>query len=157
MTTITKETTIALLDKWIAQRAGLDPADYGIYPGARDIAGARAAYRSESRRITQQGKDARALLRAVENSNITAPELIAAFRAYAGRLSIVETEKGAHLEYCTGQYFPTEYRAAAAAVLASALWEYHRPDVQNAENKGDALRAKFIRIFGKSIARRWFD
>lgn len=28
--------------------------------------------------------------------------------------------------YCTGQYFPTEYRRAVCAVLASALWDYVR-------------------------------
>jgi hypothetical protein len=33
---------------------------------------------------------------------------------------------GKRLDYTTGQYWPTEYRRAAAAVLASALWSYWR-------------------------------
>jgi hypothetical protein len=33
------------------------------------------------------------------------------------------------LDYCTGQYFPTEYRRAACAVLASALWSAKRDNM----------------------------
>lgn len=32
------------------------------------------------------------------------------------------------IEYCAGQYWCTEYRAAACAVLASALWTYTREE-----------------------------
>jgi len=48
--------------------------------------------------------------------------------------------------------------AAACAVLASALWDYYRADLPpETENKGDKLRAKFRRMFGDSIASRWFN
>lgn len=98
----------------------------------------RAGYLSDSRRVQQQLCDSRELLRAVELSSITADALTAAFpRAYSGRLllKVVErkdyfadgrSEFRAFLEYCTGQYWCTEYRAAACAVLASALWDYTR-------------------------------
>jgi hypothetical protein len=33
---------------------------------------------------------------------------------------------GVSLDYCTGQYWPTEYRAAVCAVLASLLWAHAR-------------------------------
>ncbi|RPJ25232.1 MAG: hypothetical protein EHM33_15270, partial [Chloroflexi bacterium] len=108
MTTLTKDTIVTLLRAWINQRAGLEAGNY--ISGWNDTSG-RAAYRSESRKITQQKHDADTLLRAVEYSGITAEELRAAFRAFSGRLSLVETAKGWKLEYCTGQYFPTEYRA----------------------------------------------
>lgn len=38
----------------------------------------------------------------------------------------------ATVDYCTGQYFPTEYRRAVCAVLASALWDYTRENAMPA-------------------------
>lgn len=166
----TKQTICNALRAWINQRPGLEFGNYG------DV----SAYRSESRRITRQLHDARELLRAVELSGVTADMLRAAFRAYSGRLTLVENADGsARLDYCTGQYWPTEYRAAACAVLASALWDYKRdfcmPQgrlVHNSENgdtferyplngkelrAGDWLRQSFRREYGRTIAGRWFD
>lgn len=62
---------------------------------------------------------------------------------------------GAKLDYCTGQYWQTEYRRAACAVLASAIWSYWR-DGLTGENIGDRLRASARRTFGRGIASRWF-
>lgn len=156
MNTLTKETIVTLLRQWINQRAGLE---FGNYCSGWNNVSGRAAYRSESRRITQQKHDAETLLRAVEYSSITAEDLAKAFKgAYSGRLSLVESPKGWKLEYCTGQYFPTEYRAAVCAVLASALWAYHRQDIPESDPRpGDTLRAKMRRIFGRSIQSRWLD
>ncbi len=62
------------------------------------------------------------------------------------------------VDYCTGQYFPIEYRRAACAVLAAALWDYYRADIPpETEKRGDKLRAKFKRMFGTRIQKRWFD
>lgn len=143
---IEKAELIALLRAWINQRPGLEFGNYG----------GRTSYFSEMRHITQQLHDARTLLTAVENSGITAPELVEAFRAYSGRLQLTTTAKGYRLEYCTGQYWPTEYRAAACAVLASALWDYHRQDLVD-QRDGNGLRATFRRMFGKGIQTRWLD
>lgn len=157
----TKEKILRLLGEWIKQRPGLDPADYGLYPGCRmsERAEALRNYNSEMRRITGQLHDARRLLEYVaSHDDITADDLTAAFRAFSGRLKLTKTEKGEwRLEYCTGQYFPTEYRAAACAVLASAIWDYHRPDYMNDDRPGDSIRKAMKRIFGLTIARRWFD
>lgn len=112
-----RATVLELLASWINQRPGLDFANYG------DV----AAYRSESRRITRQRDDALILLGAVARSSMTAECLLGGFRAYSGRLQVESDGRGGwRLDYCTGQYWPTEYRAAACAVLASALWDYHR-------------------------------
>lgn len=148
---ISKDQIIALLEEWINQRPGLDPRDYGWGSDGW------SNYRSESRRITQQKRDAQILLRAVEYSGIKAEELLQAFRAYSGRLEIKQDGDEFRLEYCTGQYWPTEYRAAACAVLGMALWDYHRPDYENDEHPGDSLRKMFRRKFGASIQRRWLD
>jgi hypothetical protein len=148
--TPTKEQIINLLDAWIRQRPGLEFCNYG------DVSN----YRAELRHITRDLHDARELLRSVELSGITAPALLDAFSAFSGRLQITTTDKPGEyrLDYCTGQYWPTEYRVAACAVLSRALWEYYRSDIDpNAEHKGDLLRAKFSRLFGRRIAARWFD
>lgn len=99
------------LERWINQRAKLDPRDY--FSDWTDKSGI-SAYRSEVQSIAKQGVEARKAL-AEARSYPENPEALAeAFqRAFSGRLSW--TDKG--LEYCTGQYWPTEYRQAAGAVL----------------------------------------
>jgi len=113
------------LNTWIRQRPGLDFADYG---GGRD--GLRA-YRSEIRDI---GKDRKRALKALAEARRSSTQdyglLMEAFKAaYSGRLewkpeylNTVDALAGkkpdpAHLSYTTGQYWPTEYRKAAASVL----------------------------------------
>jgi hypothetical protein len=121
MTTVdklTKAQILALLDSLIRQRSGIEFGNYG------DV----KAFRSEQRSITRDLHDARTLLRAIEwRDGIGADELRAAFRAFSGRLTLADDAQGrARLDYCTGQYFPTEYRKAVAAVCAAALWDYYR-------------------------------
>jgi len=122
------------------QRPGLEPGNY-ISHGMDDAG--RKAYRAEVRAITKDLHHARTLLMAVSRSDsITADDLIkAAPRAFSGRLTIklgcivgqqfvqmesTERQLEARVSYCTGQYFPVEYRKAVCAVLASALWEHVR-------------------------------
>lgn len=146
----TKETYLAALFKFVSQRPGLEFGNYG----------SAAAYRSEMRRITRQRHDFCQLARFVElASGISAENIVSAARsAFNGRLTFIEKGDKVGVDYCAGQYFPTEYRAAACAVLASALWDYYRANIPpETENKGDKLRAKFRHMFGNSIASRWFD
>lgn len=118
-----RQTILNALEALAKTRPGIDPRDYG---GGLD---GRRAYRAESRSVTRDLQHARILLRAVERSTITAEALAAAFRdAYAGRLTLTYTGDTARLGYCTGQYYPTEYRKAVCAVLASALWSHYRED-----------------------------
>lgn len=166
---LTKQQVIEALSKWIRQRPGLEFANYGEL----------SSYRSELRSITKDKRDAQALLQAVAiRDSITAEHLIEAFpRAYSGRLSISEKNGKAELDYCTGQYWPTEYRKAAAAVLASALWGWQGRNMPKADGKltrthgpfttehdnvqgmtpGDWLRRAMLREFGRSIQQRWFN
>lgn len=160
----------ALLDAWIRQRPGLDFRNYGD----------ATSYRAEVRSIGCDLQHARVMLRYVEaRESITAGRLAAAFRdAYAGRLSLnpVPGKPGAwRLDYCTGQYWPTEYRRAACAVLASAIWAWWRDEcmpvpvlMHNSETgetvgrygglrAGDWLLRNAAREFGRGIARTWFN
>jgi hypothetical protein len=146
---VKKENIIAALHAFANQRPGLDFANYGEV----------SSYRQEYRRITRQLCDFRQLVRFVEMSGITGEEIEASAKsAFSSRLSLVERGDKVGVSYCTGQYWPTEYRAAACAVLANALWQYHRADIpKDAEKPGDLLRAKFRRMFGANIQKRWFD
>lgn len=140
-----KAKTIALLAAWIGQRPGLDRNNYERGGG----------YQSEARRIARDGREARTLLKAIEWRGISGADLRdASERAFSGRLEL----KPDRIDYCTGQYWPTEYRAAACAVLARALWYYWRDHVpESVENKGQYLRDKARKEFGRGIQSRWFN
>ena len=78
------------------------------------------AYRAESRQITRDLHDARILLQYVECHTISGDMLAEAFKhSFSGRLSWDWESRG--IEYCTGQYYPTEYRRAVCAVLSGAI------------------------------------
>lgn len=144
-----KAKLIALLYKHVSQRSGIEYANYGE----------RSSFMGDYNRILKDGKQARELIRYVELSSITGDELEKAFSAYSGRLSIADN--GNRLDYCTGQYFPTEYRAAACAVCAQALWDHYREDFctnkKPGESDGDAIRRKFRQKYGRGLANRWFN
>lgn len=147
-----KAEILQLLDAWIRQRPGLEYGNYGD----------PVSYRAEVRSIGRDLADARQLLRAAELSSVPENYLIEAFSsAYSGRLSLVERNGKPALDYCTGQYFPTEYRRAACAVLASAMWNYYRADYAASakadESSGDAIRRNFRRQFGRRLQSRYFN
>jgi hypothetical protein len=151
-----KQAILDTLRKFARQRPGLDFGNYG------DV----SAYRSELRAITRDLAHAQTLLKAVEwQDGIDANDLIgAALGAFSGRLSIRLGEAypgGVMIDYCAGQYFPTEYRKAVCAVLASALWTRYREGMSNdaidGKSPGDRIRAHFRRQFGRGIASRYFN
>lgn len=177
-----KTAIIAALRKFVRQRPGLEFGNYG------DV----RAYRAELYQIGKDKRDAETLLYAVESRDtISADDLIkAAESAYSGRLTIKTAATGstwidgepqaawrADISYCVGQYMPTEYRKAVAAVCARALWKYVRehcmPKPCNKDPRdppryadyasktvvsaGEWLRAHFRREFGRSIANRWLS
>lgn len=146
--TVSKESILATLHKFTAQRAGLKFANYG------DI----TAYRAEKRSITKDRHHAEALLGYIaRRDSITANDILqAAQGAFSGRLSITTDGDKVRIDYTTGQYFPTEYRRAVCAVASSAIWARLREDAgQNA--CGDDIRRAARRELGASLARRWFN
>ena len=156
-----RDNILHALAAFAATRPGLDPRNY--ISSWRDTEGCKA-YAAEVRSITKDLHHARALLPAVRLSGITEAQLIEAFRAFSGRLSW----DGTRLDYCTGQYYPTEYRKAVCAVLANALWAYYADCVtgDSSDNngpcesnitKGDKIRAAARRALPRAIASRWFN
>ena len=144
-----KQTLIACLRKFIAQRPGLEFGNYG------DV----SAYRSEMRSITKDRHHAETMLASVAwRDSITADTILEASKhAFSGRLTITEPSPGRFvLDYCTGQYWPTEYRRAVCSVLSSALWDYWR-ECGGAASTGDAIRKTAAAELSRSIAQRWFN
>jgi len=128
------------LARFVAQRSGIDGRIYG---------GSREAFLGDYRRIQRDGREARALLRVVELSTCL-PDSILVDVLKSGRL----TWNGKRLDYCAGQYFPTEYRAAACRALASVLWNYWG---DGGRYTADQIRAAAKSNLGRGIARRWFN
>jgi hypothetical protein len=140
-----KMTLIHALNAFISQRSGIDGRNYGE---------SREAFLSDYRPILKHGKQARQLLAFVSSRSISAEDLILASQsAYSGRLSFVFRGDSAAVDYTTGQYFPTEYRAAACAVLARAVWEYFRTGCNYSPEQ---IRKAARREFGRGIAAAWF-
>ena len=145
-----KSAVISAMIRFINQRPGLEFANYG------DV----DAYRHDSSRVTRDKHLAHRLVNYVmQRDSITAADIIeASKRAYAGRLQIDQiSQDGQEFEvnYCTGQYFPTEYRRAAACVLACAIWERLREDSPGTD--ADHIRKAARRELGRTLAREFFN
>lgn len=130
------------LRAFIHQRPGFDPADY---------AGAPAAYRADYRKCLRDRDDALAMLAYVERaSDSENMERHLRHALSSGRLVMLDDGT---LDYTTGQYWPTEYRNAAARVLARALfWYLFHTDTKG----GHAARRIACNALGRGIAKRWF-
>jgi hypothetical protein len=109
---------VRVLAAYAAQNPGLE---YGNYCAAgRSDAAGRRAYFAEARGITRQlhrVREAVHCAHAVRDADLVE----AAGLAFSGRLSITVDGDRATVAYCTGQYWPTEYRAAVAAVIERAI------------------------------------
>ncbi len=161
------QAVLRLLDKHVAQRSGLEFANYG------DV----TSYRAEQRSITRDLHDYRAIRGAVHWRTFTREQWADAFRVFSGRLTLEHDADGnpVRLEYVTRQYFPTEYRKAACAVLATLLWEHTRWNSMPIPTThldagtgctverykgllaGDYLAKYFRNELGRGIASRWFQ
>ena len=147
---MSKQNLLDAIATFAAQRPNLEPRNY--FSDWKDSDG-RANYRRESRRITKDLHHARALLGYVaRHDSITTDDLMeAASQAYSGRLEIKQTPEGYKVDYCTGQYFPTEYRRAVACVLALAIVKKLVGDTREARKK--AAR----RELGATLTREFFN
>lgn len=147
MTTAT--TTTEKLIKFVNQRPGLDFANYGEVK----------LYRSESREITRDRADFYELLglasRRIPNLE---EELTKLLSTTSGRLEM----KDGQLTYCTGQYFPTEYRPAACRVLRDLIWASYRDEKEaNTQNSlykdGHEIRKAIRRNLSRRVSKNYFN
>lgn len=144
------QTTIEKLVKFVNQRPGLDFCNYGEI----------RAYRTEMREITNDRKDFFELLglasRRVQNLENKLNEYLS---KSSGRLTI---DENGNLEYCTGQYFPVEYRPAACRVLASLIWASYLDEVEdntpnNVYKTGDEIRKAIRRNLSRRVGKNYFN
>ena len=157
---VKKQTIIDALNAWVNQRPGLDYGNYGDW----------TAYRAEMRSIGKDLQHARAMINYVAWRDSITAEMILKAADNGGRLSIVVKGDAVAVDYCTGQYWPTEYRPAVCRLLSSVIWYWISANASTVEvtkmpqygcmegivNQGDYIRKTARRELGTSIARRWF-
>ena len=121
--------TAQVLVCYASQNPGLDYRDYAS--GWNDANG-RRAYFQESRQITKDWHRVCNAIRSCEHGVTDADVIEACQRAFSGRLQMEKHGNGYRVDYCTGQYWPTEYRKAVASVLESAAQIAYRRSQQAA-------------------------
>lgn len=142
---------VALID-FAAQAPGLDFGNYGD----------PLAYRQEARGILHDWKMTKGALHECAQLGVTDQMVIeAAPRAFSGRLewikechSTATNRIGPEWVYTTGQYWPTEYRKAAAAVLEHAvttLRQNRPPTAQMPTTIGE------LKALARENGNHWFD
>lgn len=140
----TKQTIIDALNRWIAQRPGLEFSNYGNV----------SSYRAEMRSIGRDLQHARAMVNYVAWHDSITAEMIMSAADNGGRLTLTVNGDKVRIDYVTGQYWPTEYRRAVCQLMSSVIWYWLR---ENCEYKtGDDIRKAARRELGQSIANRWF-
>jgi hypothetical protein len=153
---------VALAD-FAYQRSGIEPGNY--YQTWQDRAGVKA-YREEVRSIQADMKRFKRALDVAGAEGVTDREVLdAAPHAFSGRLEWRTNAMPGHWEYTTGQYFPTEYRKAAATVLEVAINIVRRSrpaaeqrvttiaelEALNERNGGHFFESQTIRFFNSRI------
>ena len=106
---------LRMVAAYAAKRPALEFRDY--CSGWNDTNG-RAAYFQEARSITKDLQRVREALRFACAVNVQDSHLIECSRGE--RLTLENQGDTLTLEYCTGQYWPTEYRPAVARLLERA-------------------------------------
>lgn len=129
--------------KFISQRSGFDVRLYARDWSDRDGV---AAFRKDYRDFLRDGRDSRELLRFVELFDVSLENASSA----NGRL---EWAANGRLDYCVGQYFATEYRAAACSLLANAI---RRHWAIGCDYSREEAIASAKRWFSRGIVSRWF-
>lgn len=153
MHTQTTPETLNALDLLVTfanKRPGLNPRDY--ISDWRDSEG-RKIYMRESREITKDLHDFTELYR-VCSFMISDLEERVKNRLFKSSDRLTLTESG-KLQYITGQYFPTEYRPAAARVLSSILWHYVC-EAYNLQTGGE-IRGKLKKLLSRRVMRNYFN
>ena len=146
----TTTNTVEKLVKFVNQRAGLQYCNYG------DI----KSYRQEQREITNDRTDFYELLSVAQRryegqfNEVLTKEL----QKTSGRLTLNEHN---NIEYCTGQYFCTEYRPAACRIIVSLIWNSYM-DEKNESNlptykDGNEIRKAIKRNFSRRINKNLFN
>lgn len=156
---------IVALCEFAAQRSGIDWRDY--YNNWSDRGG-RKAYREEVASIGADLKRFREALNVAAVEGVTDADVIAeAPHAFSGRLTWAtkqhtpasvaagEAASEGDWSYCTGQYFCTEYRAAAATLLEYATRRVRQ--ARPAESQERITTVDQLRALNERNGGCWFS
>lgn len=141
---------IEALDALAYSRPRLDPNDY---------IGAAAAYRADQRGNVQALNDYRAIRAMVAPDDAPLADVARGSRIEFVQLigsvkdRVAEREPGVRADYLPGQYYPVEYRPACVRLLARVWWQLKASQGYDA----DAIRKRARLVFGRGVARRWFN
>ena len=150
---------VDLLWDFVHQRPGFDLANYG---------GGRDGYKYYRQDYMSAYKD----FQAFKELHFLALRRFGSYSEYcakvgeyllnaSGRLSGRIVKDCGAIQYCTGQYFPTEYRGAACRVLVSLIWDDFRDEKkQNGEpvyKDGHAIRKAIKNALRTRNAKSWFN
>jgi hypothetical protein len=107
---------LKMLASYAAKSPGLEFGDY--CRGWQDKEG-RAAYFRESRQITKELHRVRDAIRQAYALDVSDDLLIECSKGE--RLTLERDGDNLKIDYCVGQYWPTEYRSAVARLLERAI------------------------------------
>jgi hypothetical protein len=147
---------VEIFRKWINQRSGIDSRNY--FSDWRDQDG-RRAFRQEQQSIQADGDRARVALSEFSQMPYDPVVLADACRhAYSGRLDF---NARAELTYTTGQYFPTEYRKAAASVLEQYVSDMRRKGIgipaDAQKQHGETITVSELKAINAGHGGHFFD
>lgn len=155
---VEKPAVFEALKRFINARPDLDPANYGCrieqlrYSTREQRISARSAMVGDLRSIQRDGTRARKALAEAQRYPFNPEAMADAFkRAFSGRLSW----DGHKLTYCAGQYYPTEYRAAAATVLEYYVHAVKPKFTPAPGQRFDSIHD--IEIASRNVGSHWFD
>jgi hypothetical protein len=143
-------TVIHTLVNFANTRPGLDFGNYG------DV----RAYRADARGIT---RDLHAVRELASIARYMCSDQDVLQAASGGRVEITQyanandSGAGYRVSYCAGQYYPVEYRAAVARVLASALWRAIAREVGDRPDACSQIRRRLRAELSRSTYRRFFS
>lgn len=159
-TQISPLTTVEKIEKFVNQRSGIVFRDYA--ENGRDIEGIKA-FNSDYRQIINDRQDFYSILNlAIRRLTETKLNemLTEVLTTRDGRLTMnKETGK---LNYCEGQYFPTEYRKAAARIVANMVWASYRDEIEhntpnNVYKDANQMRAAIKKHVSRRVMNNYFN
>lgn len=137
-------TALQALSAFVAQRSGINYADYGN----------RDAYMGDYRPMIQQGKDFRKMAAFAFYSSVNNEDIIkASDQVFSGRLQFDVISGQYAVNYCTGQYFPTEYRLASCWLISRVIRNYWT----ECGYSYPEIKVKAKQVFGSGIQSRYFN
>lgn len=135
------QTKIESLYDFATKKPGISPIDYGGY---------NEWYRKDSKEATKQRLIFLDLYRAV-NSVLTSEQIEKQLERYEASKKDRMHYNGEKWEYTAGQYYPLEYRAAAARILWHILYSYVAESYDSSK-----IKTQLVRIAGRTVVNYFF-